>query len=105
MNENELDWATCLDRVRQRDEQAARELVEWLHHHVERIVRSYLPHAEDVEDLMQEWPCPENGICSTNLLQKVLAHRYDSDLDFARQVSCSVLKRMNATIDLKRGEL
>jgi RNA polymerase sigma-70 factor (ECF subfamily) len=41
-------------RVRQRDEQAARELVEHLHPLVSRIVHANLPRRYDAEDLMQD---------------------------------------------------
>ena len=38
-----FDLAGCLDRVRRRDQAAARALVEHLHPLVSRIVRSHLP--------------------------------------------------------------
>ena len=49
-----LDLAGCLARVRQRDQAAARELVEHLHPLVIRIVRSHLPRRVAEEDLAQE---------------------------------------------------
>ena len=49
-----LDLAGCLARVRQRDQAAARELVEHLHPLVVRIVRSHLPRRVAEEDLTQE---------------------------------------------------
>ena len=49
-----LDLADCLARVRQRDQAAARELVEHLHPLVVRIVRSHLPRRVAEEDLTQE---------------------------------------------------
>ena len=49
-----LDLAGCLARVRQRDQAAARELVEHLHPLVIRIVRSHLPRRVAEEDLSQE---------------------------------------------------
>jgi RNA polymerase sigma factor (sigma-70 family) len=49
-----FDLAGCLDRVRKRDQQAARELVEHLHPLVIRIVRSHLPRRVLEEDLAQE---------------------------------------------------
>jgi RNA polymerase sigma factor (sigma-70 family) len=49
-----FDFAGCLVRVRQRDQMAARELVEHLHPLVIRIVRSHLPRAVLEEDLSQE---------------------------------------------------
>jgi RNA polymerase sigma-70 factor (ECF subfamily) len=49
-----FDLAGCLERVRMRDQQAARELVEHLHPLVIRIVRSHLPRRVLEEDLAQE---------------------------------------------------
>jgi RNA polymerase sigma-70 factor (ECF subfamily) len=49
-----FDLAGCLDRVRKRDQAAARELVEHLHPLVIRIVRSHLPRRVAEEDLAQE---------------------------------------------------
>ncbi len=49
-----FDLAGCLDRVRRRDQTAARELVEHLHPLVIRIVRSHLPRRVAEEDLTQE---------------------------------------------------
>jgi len=49
-----FDLAGCLDRVRQRDQRAARDLVEHLYPLVIRIVRSHLPRRVSEEDLAQE---------------------------------------------------
>lgn len=49
-----FDVAGCLQRVRQRDQAAARELVEHLYPLVIRIVRSHLPRRVAEEDLTQE---------------------------------------------------
>ncbi len=49
-----FDVAACLDRVRQRDQTAARLLVEHLYPLVIRIVRSHLPRRVAEEDLAQD---------------------------------------------------
>src|SRR5476649_2348352 len=49
-----FDLAGCLERVRQQDQLAARELVEHLYPLVIRIVRSHLPRRVAEEDLAQE---------------------------------------------------
>lgn len=49
-----FDLAGCLDRVRQRDQPAARDLVEHLYPMVIRIVRAHLPRRVQEEDLAQE---------------------------------------------------
>ncbi|NBR85456.1 MAG: sigma-70 family RNA polymerase sigma factor [Verrucomicrobia bacterium] len=49
-----LDVAVCLARVRERDEDAARALVEHLYPLVIKIVRAHLPRRLDEEDLAQE---------------------------------------------------
>jgi RNA polymerase sigma-70 factor (ECF subfamily) len=49
-----FDLAGCLERVRQRDQAAARELVDHLYPLVIRIVRSHLPRRVAEEDLAQE---------------------------------------------------
>lgn len=54
MAEEMLDVAACLERVRQRDEEAARELVAHLYPLVIKIVRSHLPRRVAEEDLAQE---------------------------------------------------
>jgi RNA polymerase sigma-70 factor (ECF subfamily) len=54
MSDATFDVAACLGRVRQRDQSAARELVEHLHPLVIRIVRSHLPRRVAEEDLVQE---------------------------------------------------
>lgn len=53
-DDQSFDLAGCLDRVRLRDQAAARELVEHLHPLVIRIVRSHLPRRVSEEDLAQE---------------------------------------------------
>jgi RNA polymerase sigma-70 factor (ECF subfamily) len=53
MADRSFDMSTCLDRVRQRDEEAARSLVEHLYPLVIRIVRSHLPRRSSPEDLAQ----------------------------------------------------
>ena len=54
MAEETFDVAACLERVRQRDQIAARELVDHLYPLVIRIVRSHLPRRVAEEDLAQE---------------------------------------------------
>lgn len=54
MAEEKLDVAACLERVRQRDEVAARELVTHLYPLVIKIVRAHLPRRVAEEDLAQE---------------------------------------------------
>ncbi len=54
MADETFDLAACLVRVRQRDQDAARELVEHLYPLVIRIVRSHLPRRVAEEDLAQE---------------------------------------------------
>ena len=54
MSEDNLDLSGLLARVRQRDEAAARTLVEHLHPLVARIVRAHLPRGEDEQDLRQD---------------------------------------------------
>jgi RNA polymerase sigma factor (sigma-70 family) len=49
-----FDLVACLDRVRQRDQVAARELVEHLYPLVIRIVRAHLPRRVAEEDLAQD---------------------------------------------------
>jgi RNA polymerase sigma factor (sigma-70 family) len=49
-----FDLVACLERVRARDQVAARELVEHLHPLVIRIVRAHLPRRVAEEDLAQE---------------------------------------------------
>src|SRR3954465_9954354 len=49
-----FDLAGCLDRVRQRDQDAARELVDHLYPLVIRIVRAHLPRRVAEEDLAQD---------------------------------------------------
>lgn len=52
--EQPFDVPGCLNRVRQRDQAAARELVDHLYPLVIRIVRSHLPRRVAEEDLAQE---------------------------------------------------
>ena len=54
MADNQFELEACLDRVRQRDEGAARTLVERLLPLVGKVVRAHLPQRDDPEDLMQE---------------------------------------------------
>jgi RNA polymerase sigma-70 factor (ECF subfamily) len=55
MSEDEsFDLAGCLERVRNRDQAAARALVEHLHPLVIRIVRAHLPRRVSEEDLAQD---------------------------------------------------
>jgi RNA polymerase sigma factor (sigma-70 family) len=53
-DDQSLDLAGCLDRVRLGDQVAARELVEHLHPLVVRIVRAHLPRRVAEEDLLQD---------------------------------------------------
>jgi len=54
MVEEPFDFAGCLERVRARDQPAARQLVAQLYPQVIRIVRSHLPRRVAEEDLAQE---------------------------------------------------
>lgn len=54
MADETFDLAGCLERVRRRDQAAARELVEHLYPLVIRIVRSHLPRRVAEEDLAQD---------------------------------------------------
>ncbi len=54
MNDLDFDVADCLARVRVRDQDAARELVEYLSPFVRGIVRRRLPRGAAEEDLVQE---------------------------------------------------
>ena len=54
MADETFDLAGCLDRVRARDQNAARALVEHLYPLVIRIVRSHLPRRVAEEDLAQD---------------------------------------------------
>lgn len=54
MADEPFDLVGCLARVRQRDQVAARLLVEHLHPLVSRIVRSHLPRRVAEEDLAQD---------------------------------------------------
>jgi RNA polymerase sigma factor (sigma-70 family) len=49
-----FDLAGCLERVRQRDESAARGLVEALYPLVAKLVLAHLPQRDEPEDLIQE---------------------------------------------------
>jgi RNA polymerase sigma factor (sigma-70 family) len=53
-DDESFDLAGCLDRVRKRDQTAARELVDHLHPLVIRIVRAHLPRRVSEEDLAQD---------------------------------------------------
>ncbi|HZP60291.1 MAG TPA: RNA polymerase sigma factor [Opitutaceae bacterium] len=54
MADETFDLAGCLERVRRRDQAAARELVDHLYPLVIRIVRAHLPRRVSEEDLAQE---------------------------------------------------
>ncbi|MGB0581902.1 MAG: RNA polymerase sigma factor [Limisphaerales bacterium] len=54
MGDQELDVRACLERVRQRDQDAARDLTEHLYPLVIKIVRSHLPRRMDEQDLAQD---------------------------------------------------
>jgi len=72
-----LDMAACLERVRQRDEEAARLLVRELYPLVMKIVRSHLPRRMPEEDLAQ------------NVFAKVFTHvdQYSGNVPFEHWVS------------------
>lgn len=53
MSEPGLDVAACVERVRQRDEDAARQLMEHLYPLVLKLVRAHLPRRTAEEDLVQ----------------------------------------------------
>ena len=53
MPELSFDVAACVERVRRRDEDAARELFRHLYPLVARLVRSHLPRRTSQEDLVQ----------------------------------------------------
>src|ERR1035437_7208339 len=53
MPEPSFDVAACVERVRQRDEDAARALFRHLYPLVARLVRSHLPRRTSQEDLVQ----------------------------------------------------
>lgn len=53
-DEIEFDFASCLERIRAKDQLAARQLVEHLYPLVNRIVRNRLPRAISEEDMAQE---------------------------------------------------
>ena len=53
-DDESFDLPGCLERVRQRDQAAARQLVYQLYPLVIRIVRSHLPRRVLEEDLAQE---------------------------------------------------
>ena len=53
MSESGFDVPACLERVRRRDEEAARQLFEHLHPLVIKVVRSHLPRRVSEEDLTQ----------------------------------------------------
>lgn len=54
MDEDAFDYAGCLERVRARDQSAARQLVGQLYPQVLRIVRAHLPRRVAEEDLAQD---------------------------------------------------
>jgi RNA polymerase sigma-70 factor (ECF subfamily) len=53
MSPSGLDVAACVERVRQRDEEAARTLLNHLYPLVLKLVRAYLPRRTSEEDLAQ----------------------------------------------------
>lgn len=53
LNEPELDVPACLDRVRHRDEEAARQLLNHLYPLVIKLIRAHLPRRTSEEDLAQ----------------------------------------------------
>src|SRR5580692_7961001 len=53
MSEPGLDLAACVERVRQRDEEAARRLLEHLYPLVLKLVRAHRPKRMAEEDLVQ----------------------------------------------------
>ena len=53
MTEPDLDVAACVERVRQRDEEAARRLQQHLYPLIIKLVRAHLPRRTSEEDLMQ----------------------------------------------------
>ena len=53
-DDQSFDLAGCLNRVRQRDQTAARELVDHLYPFVIRIVRAHLPRRVSEEDIAQD---------------------------------------------------
>src|SRR5579859_5728331 len=53
MSESGFDMPACLERVRQRDEEAARQLFHHLYPLVIKVVRSHLPRRMSEEDLVQ----------------------------------------------------
>ncbi|MES1194349.1 MAG: sigma-70 family RNA polymerase sigma factor, partial [Opitutus sp.] len=54
MADESFDLVGCLERVRRRDQVAAKQLVEHLYPLVSRIVRSHLPRRVAEEDLAQD---------------------------------------------------
>src|SRR5512137_1207494 len=53
MEEVALDVPACIERVRQRDEEAARQLLRHLYPLVIKLVRAHLPRRTSEEDLAQ----------------------------------------------------
>jgi RNA polymerase sigma factor (sigma-70 family) len=53
MSESSLDVAACVERVRRRDEDAARQLLNHLYPLVLKLVRAYLPRRSSEDDLTQ----------------------------------------------------
>ncbi len=53
MPESELDVPACVERVRQKDEEAARQLLRHFHPLVIKLVRAHLPRRTSEEDLVQ----------------------------------------------------
>lgn len=53
MDDSAFDMAACLERVRRRDEEAARSLMDRLYPLVLKVVRAHLPRRTSEEDLVQ----------------------------------------------------
>ena len=53
MSESGFDMQACLERVRQQDDEAARQLFHHLYPLVIKVVRSHLPRRMSEEDLIQ----------------------------------------------------
>ncbi len=86
-----FDYDDCLNRVRQRDETAAKALVEHLHDPVMRIVRGRLSHKLCEQDVMQE--------VFVKMFRKL--HQYKGNVPFEHWVSRIAV---NTTINAMRGK-
>ena len=54
MGHEDFDWGACLAGVRDRDEDAARTLVDRLYPLVSKLVRAHLVRGDDEQDLIQD---------------------------------------------------